>query len=501
MNPDVLTPIPSRIAGSSSAPPPVRARILGLCAGAAFFTGCAVGPAYTPPHTAAEATFHGAAGYDAAPGDAAWWTVFKDARLETLIVTAVTNNPDLKIATARLREARALLGESRADLFPTVRSENSYNNGLLSAAARPGFPHSVREGELYHAGFDATWEVDLFGRVRRSVEARRADLESIEAQRRDVLVTLASEVARNYFELRGTQAQLDVARRNAENQKETVRLATALRQGGRGTELDVARATTQLNLTLSTIPPLESALERSLHRIAVLLGLQPGTLPPELRAASPMPSVAAMPGIGAPADLFRRRPDIRAAERALAAATARIGVAMGDLFPRVTFNGTVALEAATLSRMTDSGGETWGFGPHLSWAAFDLARVRQRIRAADARSEAALGGYERTVLGALEETENALVDYGRQQARRDALKAAVVSATQATALARQRYQDGIADFLTVLDAERVQLQVEDALAASETRTATALIAIYKALGGGWEPFTAPPPSPSPAPPK
>ncbi len=449
--------------------------------------GCSVGPAYKAPEPHAASSFASGAGYGTAAPDLQWWTSFHDPRLEGLIARAMTNNPDVRVATARLQEARALLNESRADLHPTVRSEDSYNNGLASVAARPSFPRNAREGELYHAGFDATWELDLFGRVRRSVEARRADLATLEAQKRDVLVSLMGEVARNYFELRGNQSQLAVARRNAENQQETVRLAIALRDGGRGTELDVARARTQLNLTLASVPPLESAVERSLHRIAVLTGEQPGSLPRELREATPVPAFTTLPNIGAPADLFRRRPDIAAAERSLAAATARVGVAAGDLFPKVTFTGTVALEGTTFTRMGGSGGDTWGFGPHISWAAFDLGRVRQRVKAAGARAEAALALYDKTLLAALEETENALVDYGRQQARRDALKASVASATQAVGFARQRYKDGVADFLTVLDAERVQLQVEDSLAASETRTATALVAIFKALGGGWVP--------------
>lgn len=459
---------------------------LGVAGLLSLLGGCAVGPNYKAPEQHPPAAFHAGKSFGAEQIDREWWGSFQDAALSRLVAQSITNNPDLRIATSRLREARALLNETRFDQLPTLRNNNSYANSLGSVAARPGFSRNAREGELYHAGFDATWELDLFGSVRRSVEARRADLEAIESQRHDVLVSLVSEVARNYFELRGAQSELAVAQRNAENQRETVKLAAALREGGRGTALDVARATTQLNTTLAAIPPLETSIERSLNRIAVLLGLQPGTLAEDLRKPAPLPALDRWPNIGQPADLFRRRPDIRSAERNLAAATARIGLATADLFPHVSFSGSVALEGTTFSRMGQAGGDTWSFGPRISWAALDLGRVKQRVKAAGARAEGALAGYEKTVLGALEETENALVDYGRQQARLVSLKAAVTSATEAVALARQRYQDGVSDFLTVLDAERVQLQVQDAQAASETRTATALVSIYKALGGGWE---------------
>lgn len=497
----VFSPSRSSRGGSEAQSPGHPARLTApwvLAVGIlAFASGCAVGPQYKAPQTELPGRFRSAETYGTNTVDVLWWRSFQDSQLETLISESVTNNPDLRIATARLKQARALLNESRLDYYPTIRNEEFYNNGLSSLAARPNFPRSAREGELYHAGFDASWELDFFGHVRRSVQAARAQYESLEAQRREVWVSLVSEVARNYFELRGTQVQLEVAVRNAENQRETVRLATALREGGRGTELDVARAKTQLNSTLASIPLLESSIERSLHRMAVLVGEQPGSLPDSVKKGSPASFRASLPDIGNPSDLLRRRPDVRVAERDLAAATARVGIATADLFPRVTFNGNVALEGTTFARMGKAGGDTWGFGPRISWAALDLGRVRQRVRAAGAEAEAALANYEKVVLLALEETENALVDYGRQRARREALAASAESANQAVTLARQRYQDGVTDFLTVLDAERVLLQTQDSLAASETRTATALIAIYKALDGGWtlvSPGTGEPPS-------
>jgi multidrug efflux system outer membrane protein len=293
-------------------------------------------------------------------------------------------------------------------------------------------------------------------------------------------------VARNYFELRGAQNQLAVARHNAENQRQTLDLTHALLDAGRGTELDVARAEAQLNATLAIIPPLETTINRALYRLGVLIGQAPTALVEELSAPLPLPGLPELVALGQPADLLRRRPDIRVAERNLAAATARVGVATADLFPRVTLFGSIGVDVSSFVGLWTGGGDTFAIGPSIFWAAFDLGRVRARITAADARTEAALAQYEQRVLLALEETENSLVDFNRQQARRDLLGASALASEKAAALARLRYQSGVADFLTVLDAERTLLAAQDLLAVSETRTATALITVYKALGGGWE---------------
>jgi outer membrane protein, multidrug efflux system len=322
--------------------------------------------------------------------------------------------------------------------------------------------------------------------VRRSVEASDAVVESTVAARQDVMVSLISEVARNYFELRGAQNELAVARANVENQRDTLELIETKLRAGRGTELDAARARSQLNSTLSIIPPLEASVKAYIFRLSVLSGQQPGALEAELKAPLPLPGLPKSLSIGRPEDLLRRRPDIREAERALASATARIGIQTADLFPRVTFNGTIGFEATELAKLTKSGGDTYSFGPRITWAALDLGRVRARIAAAKAQAEAEIANYERTVLGALEETETALVYYGQEQARRDYLRLSNTAATDAVNLAKQRFEGGVVDYLTVLDAQRTQLTVQDQLAQSETRTATALVSVYKALGGGWE---------------
>src|SRR6266704_3422732 len=453
----------------------------------ALLSGCAVGPNYKRPQTSVAGSFANSPTNAVLADEAAlatWWKGFNDARLDGLDDRAITNNHDLRIATANLKEARALRRLTTFDLAPTVQANAGYENGLLSkAAAPPGASRGAREFELYDASFDATWELDFFGRVRRSVQAANAQLGSAEASRLDVLVTVTAEVARNYFELRGLQNQLAVARKNAGVQTETLKITQSRLDGGRGTDFDVSRSRSLLNLTLSTIPPLEAAIQKTIYRIAVLTGKQPTDLTSELTAPAPLPSVMPSIALGDPATLLRRRPDIRAAERSLAAATARIGVATADLFPRVTFVGSAGFQAETFAGLGKNGADTWNFGPRITWAALDLGRVHARIKAADARTEASLAFYERTVLAALEETEDALVDFGQEQSRREFLEASAQASQQAADLAHQRYEGGVTDFLSVLDAERTLLEAQDRLAASQTRTVTALVAVYKALGG------------------
>ncbi|MGH8573135.1 MAG: efflux transporter outer membrane subunit, partial [Gammaproteobacteria bacterium] len=409
-----------------------------------------------------------------------WWQSFKDADLNRLIDRAVAGNHDLRIASARLREARALWDETAFDRYPTVTAEAAYSNEQQSTAAQQGFPGEDRGREIYNAGFDAFWEIDLFGRVRRSIEARTAETETAEASLNDVLVSLLAEMARNYFELRGTQNQLAVARRNADNQQQTLDLTIARLEGGRGTALDTARARAQFDATRAGIPPLEAAIRRAMHRLSILTGNRPEALVGALERPAPLPDAPKLVTLGEPADLLRRRPDIRVAERGLAAATARVGVATADLFPRVTFIGGIALEASSFTGLGSSGSDSYSFGPSIRWAALDLGRVRARVRQADARAEASLAQYELTVLRALEETENALVELGRQQVRRDLLSSSAHASDEAARLARQRFEEGAADFLTVLDAERTLLEAQDRLARSKTDTATALVALYKA---------------------
>lgn len=458
-----------------------------------LLTHCNVGPDYKKPNVPVPGKFSGTKEgiYSKANADAsikAWWQRFHDAQLNRFVERALVNNQDLRIAAARSEEARALYRAARLDYFPTVRSSAYYQNTHTSNATGssvPGFnvPHNL---EVYDAGLDATWELDLWGRVRRNVRATKADLATAEANRRDVMVVVTGQIASAYMQLRGLQMELGVAQRNSENQRETLKLTESLLQGGRGTELDTSRARAQLNQTLAAIPSIESALSKNTHLIGVLTGATPESVEKELAATKPLPDMPSLVRIGDPAALLRRRPDVEAAEQALVASTERIGVAVADLFPRVTFAGTAAVQANSFAKFGGSNIGATSFGPNITWAAFDLGRVKAQIDAAGARAKASLASYEKVVNGALQETEDALVDYGRQRARTGFLREAASASEQAAKLARERYQNGVADFLTVLDAERTMLQAQSDLAASETVTATAIVAIFKALDGGWE---------------
>ncbi len=450
-------------------------------------SGCTVGPDYQEPETKTAAAFEQAEGFTVDHALAAWWREFGDPKLDALVERAVAGNHSVKAAAALLREARALYGLETYDLAPTLTTHAGYNRQLLSNATfLTGVPRADRTFGFFSAGFDAAWELDLFGRVRRSMEAASAETGMAEATRRDVLQSLLAEVARNYFEVRGAQYRLDVARKNAALLDESLKLVVSRVEAGRGTQLDVERARTELQSTLASLPPLETEAVKAKNRIAVLLGEQPAGFALDLGAPAAPGGLPKLVAIGRPEDLLRRRPDIRIAERRLAAATARIGVATADLFPKVTFSGTLGPQASTIPGLFQAGAAAYSFGPSITWAALDLGRVAARMRAADARADAELEQYRQAVLLALEETENALVQFGRERARRDALILAVESSEKAAALADARYQGGAAEFLTTLDAQRTVLSLRLQLAESQTRTFTALIALYKALGGGWD---------------
>ncbi|MBF6648205.1 efflux transporter outer membrane subunit [Methylobacter sp. BlB1] len=465
-----------------------QSRVVMTLLTAALVSACAVGPDYETPKTDMPQTFHhGIQPEFSQKGiEVSWWKLFDDKQLTALVDQTIQHNRDLETARANLREARALYMEAGLNLFPIVSSHANYNEQKRSVGSLNNRAFVPRELKLYNIGFDAFWEVDFFGRVRRNVEASSDEVEAQEASLRDLSVSLIAEVARNYFELRGLQNQLAVARKNAENQTQTLEITRIRLENGRGTELDTSRAQAQLDSTRAIIPPIESAIFRAIHRLGVLTGQLPDALTKELEQPVQMPKIPELIQIGNPEELLRRRSDIRIAERTLAAATALVGVATADLFPRVTFVGTISLEASTLSGLGATGSDTYSAGPRISWAALDLGRVYARIKAADASAEASLAQYEQTVLNALEETENALVNYNRERARRALLTTAAKASERAHQLAHLRFQEGVTDFLTVLDTEQRLLQDQDRLAQSETATATALAALYKALGGGWE---------------
>jgi multidrug efflux system outer membrane protein len=452
---------------------------------AAVLAACAVGPDYQAPETRAAASFDTVEKvYTSDQNVADFWRNFEDDTLEKLVDQALTSNYDLRIALSRVAEARALRRDVAFDLAPSITAGGGYTETRVSREQTlAGAPRGT---EYYDAGFDAFWELDFFGRVRRGLEASNAQLGAIEAGQRDALVIVTAEVTRTYFELRGFQQQLDVARRNVSNQQSTLDLAAARLDAGSGTEFDTARAQSQLSTTLGTIAPLEAAVARTIHRLSVLVGREPGGLRAELAPRAGLPPLPDIVPVGDPAGMLRRRPDIRIAERDLAGATANIGVAVADLFPRVTFTGSAGYVAASSGDLGNRGTDAYVLAPGISWSIFDLGHVQARIAASRARQQTALLRYEKTVLNALEETENSLVTHARARDRLVHDEAAVKASATAADLARVRYENGASDFLQVLDAERTLLASEDQLARSRTDAATSLIAVYKSLGGGWE---------------
>lgn len=454
--------------------------------------GCMVGPDYVAPDLPMPEKFSG--GEVQPPGMDLnldrWWRSFNDHLLEQLISDTVKNNKDLQGAISRVNQSRALYNQTFLDLFPTITSNGKYTNShvptstFAGGAIKTGKDHI--DNDYYSTGFDAVWEIDIFGRVRRSVEARDAELDSSVASLEDVIRILVSEVARNYFQLRGLQLRTSVAQENARTQEQVVKVAEALFKGGQSTEFDVVRSRAQLYSTLATIPPLEADSKAAMYRLAVLSGKQPLELVPLLQKIAPLPSYDGPKTLGDPAALLQRRPDIRAAERNLAAATASIGVVEGELFPKVTFNGSVSLQAPSVPDLTSGKNDAWNLVPTISWPALNLGRVLARMDQAEAATTEALARYEQSVLVALEETEGALARFTASRQRRDHLKVSVEQSSKAVAIARTQYENGLVDLLPVLDAQRAALLNQLELAGSETELLTSLVQLFKALGGGWD---------------
>jgi multidrug efflux system outer membrane protein len=453
----------------------------------AFALACtSVGPDYEEPAAPAPASFSEQAGaFDASEPDlAAWWQHLSDPVLDELILRAARQSLDVREALARVREARALRGGAAADRWPTVDAGASYER--RGESDNTPFGSFVPDSDLYTAGIDAAWELDLWGRVRRSVEAADADLAATVEDARDVAVVVAAEVAFRYVDLRSLQRRLEIAERNLSLQQQTLDLVVGRYEAGLVGQSDVAQARTNLESTRSRVPALEVALRAAQNRLAVLLGQTPGSLAAELEAIRPVPVPPLALAVGVPADLLRRRADVRRAERQLAAETARIGVAEGDLYPRLTLHGELGLSSDDLSTFGDSESSFFGLGPSLRWNVFDAGRLRSRVEAQEARTEQALARWERAVLLALEETENAMTAFVREQARRGSLLEAASQAQLAVELARTQYTEGLADFQTVLVSERALAELEDQLAVSEATIAANFVALTKALGGGWD---------------
>ncbi len=458
-------------------------------------SGCAVGPDYkrettpVPPRWSVEQT----RGTNTREPADRWWNSFHDPELEKLIRRAVDANLDLKAAAARVEEARAERGIAASGLFPSVGATASATRNRQRVIAPTGGTQAPAravpvEFNNFQAGFDASWELDVFGRIRRGLQAASADAAAAQEARREMLVTVLGDVGRSYAELRGLQLRLAIARKNIEIQRDTLELTKARAAAGVAAQLDVARASAQLDATRSVEPILQGGIETSIHRLSVLLGREPGALRAELLPDAPVPVTPPEVPVGLPSGLLERRPDVREAEARVAAATARLGEAKADFFPRFVLLGSAGRQASQIRDITLGMGNFFGVGPTVSLPIFTGGQLRARLAVQDARLREAVIAWRGTVLSALEETEDALVAYAREQSRRERLASAVASNDESVRLSSELYRAGLTDFLSVLDAQRELYANEDLLAQSRTAQTVNLIALYKALGGGWQSF-------------
>jgi len=452
-----------------------------------ILTGCAVGPDYAPPKKPVPETWHAQSKYSLARDHsnkkelADWWSILDDSELTSLIESAIAENPGLKEARARIREARARRGISEAARFPTIDA-----GGLARWSRGSEETGSGQNRELYTAGFDAAWELDVFGGKKRAVEAAGADLQASEEDLRDVLVSLLAEVALNYVEVRSFQTRLSLAEATLDAQEETYNITRWRNQAGLTTQLDVEQAKYSLEQTRAQIPSLQISLEQAKNRLAVLTGQHPGSLADALAERKAIPVTPLEVAVGVPADVLRRRPDVRRAERQLAAQTARTGVATADLYPKFSLTGSIGFESLSLGSLFSHTSRTQGIGPTISWPLFDAGAIRSNIEVQTALQQQALIRYEAAVLKALADVENALVAYGKEQNRRQSLTEATKAARRAVELAQNQYSSGLIEFDTVLIAQRSLLSLQDQLAISEAGITSNLIALYKSLGGGWK---------------
>jgi outer membrane protein, multidrug efflux system len=454
----------------------------------AFVGGCTVGPDFQRPEPSTPARW--SQGPQAA-GDtsrvaaeeklARWWTVFDDPMLSSLAQRAAATNLDMRLAEARIRQARAAAVAAGADLGPTLDTSGSYRRSRSTTIT--GGQTSSLTSDQYQAGFDAGWEIDIFGGRRRNREAARADLQAAEESHRDVLVSLMAEVARDYIQLRGYQQQLAVTRKNLAAQEHSARLTRERFEGGFVSGLDVANAEAQVAGTAARIPLLESSVRQTIYSLSILLGKPPAALEAELTPVEAIPHAPPEVPLGLPSDLLRRRPDIRQAEARIHAATARIGVATAELFPKFTITGSLGYQSDDPGTLFD--GSFWSLGPSALWHLFASGSLRAGVEVQKALQEQEVILYQQTVLGALQEVENALVASTKEQAHRQALVTAVAANRRAVGLAEKLYTEGLTDFINVLQAQQALFSTEDALVQSTAAVSTNLVALYKALGGGW----------------
>jgi multidrug efflux system outer membrane protein len=473
-----------------------RSSLLPALAGLGLLlAGCrAVGPDYAAPKPSVPASFSEASGRTTGQAseapfvDEAWWKNFDDTTLDALIAQALKSAPDLAQAQARVREARALQGIAGAGRYPTADAGGGYTRNLGSDNVPTGVPPGGLgpgiHSDLWQAGFDASWEIDMFGGIRRTIEAADANFQAVTEDRADVTLTLIAEVARDYIELRGAQRRIEVAQKNLAIEQDLLALTQSLLTAGLAPQQDLLRAEAQVRDIQAAVPTFETNERAAAYRIAALIDRPFTEVSAELSGPRPIPQAASGVPVGLPSELLKRRPDIRAAERRIAAANARVGIAQADLYPHFSLTGVAGLESLELSSFGNASSGYYQIGPGITWRIFDAGKIRFQVQAESARTAAATAAYERSVLDAFRDVETALVSYSNAKVRRNELAAESAAETEATDIAMLLYERGVESFLPVLDAERSLYAADDALAQSERDSALALIALYKSLGGG-----------------
>jgi NodT family efflux transporter outer membrane factor (OMF) lipoprotein len=477
-----------KVSGGSSLLIYVRLAVMSLILSA---TGCAVGPDYHPIETPVPDDWAGPVPVTVASqaGDTArWWTTFDDPVLVSLVERALASNLDLKLAQARIREARAARGIAASGLGPSVNAGGSFERSQSSSGGMLGNYANATDGvtsSLFLAGFDASWELDVFGGVRRGVEAADADLLAAEENRNSVQVTLAAETAVNYIQLRGVQQQIRIARSNLSAQEHNAELTRKKYQAGLSSALDSVNADALAASTAAQIPVLESSAQQAIYSLGVLIGQAPGALLAELHDPSAIPAALTSVPVGIPSELLRRRPDIRSAEARIHAATARIGMATANLFPKFTLSGAAGFQGNDIDSWLNWSNRFWSLGPSVSWQVFNTGKTLSTIEMNEAMQEQSMITYRQTVLSALQEVDNALIASVKEREHYQALSTAVAANRKAVFLSTELYKYGQSDYLNVLIAQRSLYTSEDALAQSTRTLSTNLVALYKALGGGW----------------
>jgi len=510
----------------------------------ALLGGCTVGPDYHPPTIATPKAYNETNGISAAhlaaiPTNgpeslARWWTVFDDPELESIIERAIHNNRDLRVAASRVRQARAQRGVVAAGLLPEIDATGGFDHargsrnvtfpanafgggssggarsraspsphqsrdasdsgGSLPSSSPPGGPQSPlglgglpgAESDIYQAGLATSWDIDVFGGTRRSIQAAWAKIAASEEGRRAVLINLLADVATNYIELRSTQARLSIARATVESQRQTLAIIQAQVTNGLATEFEYQQQIAEVATTTASIAPLEASERESMHTLAFLIAADPTALIGELTVPREFAPVPDLPPLGLPSDLLLRRPDVRQAERNLASATAQIGSAKADLFPKFSLTGVVGLDSSRTGNLFDWSSRYFAFSPGVTWPILDWGRIRNNIKVQSEAQSQALTTYENTVALAVKQVEDALVRFDREGAHHAALSGAASASTKALGLARASYEQGLLDFLSVLTSQRSLLAAQDSLAQSDAAIRTDLVKLYAALGGGWE---------------